>query len=266
MDNKNVIKEHSSRFSRIRDWLDFISKVVSILGFLSIIMAAITLIWNVHPQWIPWNNDLPGKANAGHVESQMQLAEHYYEVGEYDDAIYWYKIASSSSGEYQPIACNDLGFLYAKGYGLSNESGMEVYRYPKALRLFAEAYDAGQATTDNEILSIIEDNGTDPLRCFWDECYPSRGDYTDTMSAWEDVAKMKQTVTSREYITTELYKGPTFQDGNTYYTYSGVVAEPGDNGYLLRSYHKYYAVTYEPNTDPYDPQFISLSMLSNTKH
>ena len=265
MENKNVIKEHSSRFSKIRDWLDFISKAVSILGVFSIIMAAISLIWNVHPQLIPWNDDLTAKANAGHVESQMQLAEHYYEVGEYDDAIYWYKIASTSSGKYQPIACNNLGFLYAKGYGLADESGMEVYRYPKALRLFAEAFDAGQATTDNEILSIIEDNGTDTLRCFWDECDTDSDNDSETMSVWRGIAESSKTESSQTYKSFETYKGVAFQEGDTYYTYSGPYVGPSENGDLLRTYHSYYAVTYEPNTTPYDPQFILLSMLSDTK-
>ena len=261
MEHKSVMKENSTKFSRISDWLDLISKAVSILGFLSIILTAISLIWTVCPQCFFWNNDLPGKANAGHVESQMLLAEHYYEVGEYDDAIYWYKIASSSSGEYQPIACNNLGFLYAKGYGLSNESGMEVYRYPKALRLFAEAYDAGQATTDNELLSIIEDNGTDTLRYFWDECYTDSENDSETMSAWRGIAESSKTESSQTYKSFETYKGVAFQEGDTYYTYSGPYTGLDENGSLLRTYHSYYAVTYAPNTSQYDPQFIWLSQL-----
>lgn len=263
---KSVMEENSTKCSRISDWLDLISKAVSILGFLSIILTAISLIWTVCPQCFFWNNDLPGKANAGHVESQMLLAEHYYEVGEYDDAIYWYKIASSSSGEYQPIACNNLGFLYAKGYGLSDESGMEIYRYPKALRLFAEAYDAGQATTDNEILSIIEDNGTNTLRCFWDECDTDSDNDSEIMSAWRGIAESKKAVSSRAYQSFETYKGKTYQEGDTYYVYSGPYVGSSENGELPRTYHRYYAVTYAPNTDPYDPQFISLSMLSDIQN
>ena len=257
---------HMADNSKLLAKLDIASKIVSMLSSIGILVAVITLLTNLYPQLIPGNSNLVNKANAGHVESQMQLAEHYYEVGEYDGAIYWYKIASSSDGEYQPVAYNNLGFLYAKGYGLSNESGMEVYRYPKALRLFAEAYDAGQATTDNELLSIIRDNGIDTLRCFWDECYSSRSDYTDTMFSWENDAKSRKAIVSRKYITTKTYKGITFHDGNTYCTYSGSYVGPSENGGLLRTYYSYYAVTYAPNTDPYEPQFISLSILSGAKH
>ncbi len=259
MEYKSVMKESSTKLARIRDRLDIFSKIVDILGAISIAIAAISLIWNVRPQWIPWNDDLTGKANAGHVKSQMQLAEHYYEVGEYDDAIYWYKIASTSSGKYQSIACNNLGFLYAKGYGLVGESGVEVYRYPKALRLFAEAYDIGKAMADNELLSIIEDNGTDTLRCFWDECYTDVDNDSETISAWRSITESMKTESSRTYKSFETYKGAAFQEGDTYYTYLGPYTGPDENGGLLRTYHSYYAVTYAPDTAPYDPQFIPLS-------
>ncbi len=240
---------------------DTASKIVSILKFIGVLTAVITLLTNLYPQLVPGNNNLINKANAGHTKSQMQLAEHYYEVGEYDDAIYWYKIASTSSGKYQPIACNNLGFLYAKGYGLADESGMEVYRYPKALRLFAEAFDAGQATTDNEILSIIEDNGTDTLRCFWDECDTDSDNDSETMSVWRGIAESKKAVSSRAYRSFETYKGATYQEGNTYFVYSGSFVGPSENGQYSRTYYEYYGVTYASDTVPYNPQFISLSAL-----
>ena len=266
MDDNNEIVGHSVLFLIIRDWADLISKFVTILGVIGIFIAARTLIWTVRPQLISGNDDLTRKANAGDIISQMQLAEHYYEVGEYDDAIYWYKIASTHTGEYQPIACNNLGFLYAKGYGLADESGMEVLRYPKALRLFAVAYDAGQATADNELLSIIEDNGEETLRCFWDECNTDSDIDSETMSAWRGIANSKKAVSSQSYKSFKTYKGKTYHEGDTYYTYSGPYDAPSENGGFPMTYHMYYGVTYEPNTKPYDPQFIPLSMLSDVQN
>jgi len=76
----------------------------------SLAVALIALLLSVNPKIIPWNRNHIGRANVGDVYSQMFLAEHYFEIGDYSEAIYWYKIASIEPSEYQVYACNNLGF------------------------------------------------------------------------------------------------------------------------------------------------------------
>ena len=252
---------HMADNSKLLVKLEIASKIVSILSSIGILVAVITLITNLYPQLIPGNSNLINKANAGHVKSQMQLAEHYYEVGEYDDAIYWYKIASTSSGKYQPIACNNLGFLYAEGYGFSDNIDDSFYRFEKALHLFSEAYDTALQNDLEHITTAIEHNGIDLLRYYSDECFPNSEDYGKTEKQWKEDADSQRVVISVEYKSFETSKGKTYSDGNTKYFIVGTYVGPSENGGLLRTYYRYYAVTYAPNTDPYEPQFIQLSEL-----
>lgn len=102
--------EKSTRAERV-------STIANIISSISVLIAAASVIIGMYPQIIWGNNDYHAKANAGDVYSQLFLAQHYYEIGEYKDAIYWYKTASSAKdNDYRAIACNNLGYLYAQGY------------------------------------------------------------------------------------------------------------------------------------------------------
>lgn len=80
---------------------DAITFTQIMLDIVAIGISFIALIVSILPQFIPWNSNKYDRANAGDVEAQMFLAGHFFEIGDYNEAIYWYKIASSEEGKYK---------------------------------------------------------------------------------------------------------------------------------------------------------------------
>ena len=91
--------------------------VMDLLQFLAVCCTAITLFFSLYPQYKPNNTNLLEKANAGDVQSQLQLADIYYETGDFSEAIYWYKLLLLSGGknDVKALAYNNLGVLYSRG-------------------------------------------------------------------------------------------------------------------------------------------------------
>lgn len=248
------VKEKSKRRVTFKDKVDIICKIV---GAFSVLISAITLITTLYPQMIPGNDNLLNKANAGHAKSQMLLAEHYFEIGEYEDSIYWFKTASANDGKYKAVACNNLGYLYAEGFGFPEDEIDGFYRYERALMLFAEAYEVGLQNNCNYVTDISRHNGLDTLRYYSDEYFPGKEDYEGTMLEWKDEAISMRVVVSYEYKSFNIYKGRSYWDGNILYTYSGAYKD------LSGTYYKYFGQTYKPNTEAYDPVFIFLFDLTD---
>ena len=238
--------------------LDVLYKITGIVSAFGVLLALITLATTLYPQIVWGNQNHVNRANAGDAYSQMFLAEHYYEIGEYNDSIYWYKLASvnTQNSDYQAVACNNLGFLYAKGYGLSDYELEGIHRYAKAILLFAKAHEIDKG---GSIALKSELNGIETLRYYWDECYYlDEDECSDTIVSWKDRAANLRIVTSSEYKSFEICRGVTFQEGNTYYTLCGTYVGLSENGYYTRTYYMYYGKTYEDNADPYEPEFIYL--------
>jgi len=109
------------------------SYIATVFSSISVIVAIVTLVIGMYPQLIWRNTNHIERANAGDADSQMFLADHYYETGEYSESIYWYKIlATTEKGDYSYLACNNLGYLYANGYGISENINEESFRFEKA--------------------------------------------------------------------------------------------------------------------------------------
>ena len=75
--------------------------ITIILSLFSAILSVVALVTDIYPQTIYGNVNHLEMANAGNVSSQMFLADYYCEIGEYEEAIYWYRIASVSNDDYK---------------------------------------------------------------------------------------------------------------------------------------------------------------------
>lgn len=85
--------------------------VKCVSSILSVVLSILAFLFAAFPQTNPFNSNPIEKANAGHLKSQMFLAHHYYEIGDIEESYYWYKIASTTKGEHQAIALNNLAYL-----------------------------------------------------------------------------------------------------------------------------------------------------------
>lgn len=242
------IKEKSEGYISFKDKVDIICKII---GAFSVLISAIALITTLYPQSILGNDNLLNKANAGHVKSQMLLAEHYFEIGEYEDSVYWYKIASTNDGKYQAAACNNLGLLYANGFGLSDHEFESYYRYERAYQLFRVASDLG--------LEKGNDNAVNVLRMNDREFFPTLSDF-EIASFLED--NYYSEVKSTAYKSFEICKGAIFWEDNTKYTYSGAYTEIDANGRIYKGY-KYYGQTYRDDAEITEYKFVYLSELDD---
>lgn len=78
----------------------------------ALVIAIISLLFSIFPQSNPLNDNLIEKANAGDIDSQMLLANMYYEIGNVGESVQWYSIASAHSGEHQAKSINNLAVIY----------------------------------------------------------------------------------------------------------------------------------------------------------
>lgn len=120
------------------DW-EKASHIATTFGAISVVVSVFEFTISICPQLIWWNTNYLERANAGDIYSKMFLTEHYFEVGDYNEAIYWYKIAAMADSKYQANAYNNLGVLYAEGYGISDDVGDGYMWYEQSLKMFLNA-------------------------------------------------------------------------------------------------------------------------------
>lgn len=218
----------------------------------SLVVAIIALIITVNPKIIPWNRNHIERANAGDIYSQMFLAEHYFEIGDYGEAIYWYKIASVEPSKYQAYAYNNLGYLYAEGFGLSDYENEGYRRLEMALNLFIEASEqAVRAGTTNTRILLSSNNS---------ECFPNIN-YEEMLEEFECNGSY---VSSSSYEKLTTYRGTQFWDGNIQFRYLGTAVELTQND-LIKTVYCYYVQTYSEEFDRAKLQFVYLEDLENMK-
>ena len=82
-----------------------------VISAFSLIVSIVVFLVATYPQLNLLNTNPIAKANAGHSESQMFLAHHYFEIGDIEESYYWYKIASTTKSKYQAAALNNLAYL-----------------------------------------------------------------------------------------------------------------------------------------------------------
>lgn len=215
------------------------------VDLLALFLAAAAFIVSINPQVIPWNYDNFAKANAGDTYSQMFLAEHYYEIGDYEQAIYWYKLSSIEKSEFQPYAFNNLGYLYAKGFGLSEYETDGYRRFEIALNLFLKANQEG--------VEISNHNAKSLLTTYPKEYFPN----TDYYELLELLMCDEPYVIRCLYEKTYIYKGVTFWENSKKYIYSGSSIESTpDKG--TRTIYNYHVVIYDEYYKQAELRFVFL--------
>jgi len=229
---KNSVSPSKKKF----DW-EKASHIATVFSSISVIVAVVTLAISMYPQLIWKNTNYVEKANAGDIYSQMFLAEHYYEIGDYNEAIYWYKIAAMADSEYQAYAYNNLGVLYAEGYGLSDDVDNGYRRYEQSLKLFQNASSIDAKFKDN-IWVLLKGNSK--------ECFPNIN-YDNLVAELQ--FDETSSVESSYYEYREITKGGVFWEDNKKYTYHGLVSTPSTDG-LSKSHYVYYVQVYRDDSVP----------------
>lgn len=124
-----------------------------VISAVSLIVSIIVFLVATFPQINLLNTNPIAKANAGHSESQMFLAHHYYEIGDIEESYYWYKIASTTKGKYQATALNNLAYLELTYLKTNDTSINYIDKALKALD-FAIEFDETTALKNKYILLL----------------------------------------------------------------------------------------------------------------
>lgn len=236
---ENTLEQEKNNVSSLKKKFDWekASQIATVFSSISVIIAVVTLAISMYPQLIWKNTNYVEKANAGDVYSQMFLAEHYYEIGDYNESVYWYKIAAMADSEYQAYAYNNLGILYAEGYGISDDVSDGYRRYEQSLKLFQNASAIDEKFKDN-IWLLLKGNSK--------ECFPNVN-YDNLVAQLQfDEASV---VESSYYEYREITMGHVFWEDNKKYTYSGLVTIPSTDG-ISRSRYMYYVQVYRDDSTP----------------
>ena len=218
------------------------NKVMSFAGvvidIIAIGISVVALLTSILPQLLPWNSNQYEKANAGDVDAQMFLADHFFEIGDYNESIYWYKIASSEGSKYRAIACNNLGYIYATTYDTSDEISYHD-KLMKAYQSFLKAGELGLEMGRENAAMILYNNSPDD--------FPQ---INYEMELGKLMPNGKTKVKESRYVSFYTYKGYSFWENNTEYTYSGSRTEIIEEEGIVKTVYAYYAKTY---CDGYEP-------------
>lgn len=221
--------------------LRLIKAILNIFPKLGVIIAALTFIFSIRPQLIPWNNDFWAMANAGDVSSQIYLADHYYRTGQYEDSIYWYSIASIHSGEAQGVVYNNLAYLYSKGLGV-NSTDENAFIYERTYKLFKEATQFFEEKGDFDHEVDAERNALQCLTSHTEE------DFSEIMYYDEIVQHLNKSSNHSKlteiYYSTSTYKGPTLSENDIKYQYSGAFVTTMPDSCCTRTRYMYCAQDY----------------------
>lgn len=157
------------------------NKCISILPIMlsafSLLVSIVVFLVATYPQLNLLNTNPIAKANAGHSESQMFLAHHYFEIGDIEESYYWYKIASTTKSKYQATALNNLAYLELT-YLRSND--MEIDYLDKAFKVLDNAVELGDKTALENIYILLLAN---------DEKFFTNIDYWSELSRIEKLMK-----------------------------------------------------------------------------
>ncbi|MDR2569493.1 MAG: hypothetical protein LBD23_04225 [Oscillospiraceae bacterium] len=160
----------------MKQGIEITKLILAILGFIISLIAIGFSYWNYRSQ------SYIEKASRGDSSAQIFLADYYFNIGKYDESFYWYTILSTTDCDYQAIACNNLGYMYAKGLGLSDEYPININRNEKAFELFFIASKLGQQTSIINTVIFLRNNHEENFRNY---------DYGEILSMAEE--KMNST-------------------------------------------------------------------------
>lgn len=265
-------KMTKGRFTKFYGWAqnnaDIIQLVFSFIQLIAVVCAALTLYYSVNPQNRPGNTNWTEMANAGDTESQLKLAEFNYDIGEFSESAYWYKVLLTSDckeKEYKCIAYNNLGWLYAHGYGLSSDATTAKDRLNYALTLFqnsavlAESHDNIKTARWNEYILLIT-FGSD----IFDYYEMKRANAEEKLSYYCVGGEMnivpERKIKTQELIFTNDVMQTGWIDSNTYIVLACYVPYTQvDEETSIGPYRNYMKTIYEEGTEELpELKFISL--------
>lgn len=223
MDSKTGKKKNSVA---IHAW---INTVIAVLGF---VLAVCTFVFGYYfqvlPQKQPGNDNLVARANAGETDSQLFLAHHYYEVGDVDESLYWYKIVTiDKSYEHHALALNNLACIYLNAdlpvgngkhyhkieYDLLNASAKEGSKEGRR-----NLYLLLVSTPDQEWTAIVYADAPDETKQRLEE----NGEWTEILAAYETEWELVENTEGLDLSDTSKYKQvPTVIGSDTVRTASG---------------------------------------------
>lgn len=125
----------------------------SAVSWFALLISLLTFAYTFFPQLNLYNANYIDLANAGDVDAQMFLAEHYFEVGENQDSHYWYKVASMYSGDHQATALNNVAYI-GLTYGYFNDSLLDYQN--KALIMFKKAAALGNKAAVQNMYTLLK--------------------------------------------------------------------------------------------------------------
>lgn len=129
---------------------------IKILNGISLVLSIAAFFLALFPQINPLNSNYVERAEAGDVEAQMFLAEHYFEVGENKSSHYWYKIASMYPGNHQAAALNNVAYI-GLTYGYYSDSLLDYQS--KALNMFKKAAALGDKAAVQNMYTLLKQLG-----------------------------------------------------------------------------------------------------------
>lgn len=132
-----------------------------LISILSFIIAMLSFLFATYPQLNPFNSNVIEKANAGDTKSQLILAEHYYEIADIADSIYWYKIASTQKSIYQAAALNNIAYIYVNSDSITK---WDEFSLIKAYKIFLKAGDLGEVSALRNAYILLHEIPKDILQ------------------------------------------------------------------------------------------------------
>ena len=234
---KSKSELESKKLALLSIWIAIIATIIAGIGFL----------FTEYP-WLKFSgNNYEERANAGHTYSQVYYAEQKYSVGNYEDALYWYRIASTKKGKYGAIASNNLGVLYANGYGLKEFSDEEE-RLSQSFMCFYKASEYGFEVATQNAINLVQYRYHRIAECIGE-------DLVDTFLNKHNKADIEKEafIVGYRYESYYVFHGAVYMGG----TYCGTNVEYG-NDEKTRTVHVYKMPVYNTEKLKTEYQLVTL--------
>lgn len=188
------------------------SKWEATVATIALLFAIFSFFFSTWPKYNPFNKNFEARANAGDTKSQLFLAHHFYEVGDTDKSLYWYKIVTmNKSYEHYGLAMNNLACIYLNAdlpvgdgkhyhkieYDLLNESakaGSKEGRRNLYLLLVS--------TPDQEWTEIVYADALDEAK----RRLAGNGEWTEELAAYETEWELVENTEGLDLSDTSRYK------------------------------------------------------------
>lgn len=223
--------------NQIHVWLKLLFEIISVT------VAIFTFILDVFPDINVFSSNYEKKAQAGHSASQIFLAHYYYEICDYEQSIYWYKLASAK-GKYCAEANNNLAVLYGLTEEKRVDKTVEDFEQQKFDCLVESALQ-GNKTGIKNLCNFLQKRNLD---YYIDKNEPKRKDVEQIVCDYMGITNFS------EYMPQYVYKGTIKTENQMLCTTSEVVyklkstqRELIPNSFKYVTY-RYYDV-YEQDTD-----------------